>query len=294
MILEWYMAGGIPALRPDSEIFRFTVKINGITHILAIMNKIVAILSAGYLICREKKSKNDSVILMIFCLSTLMIFLTAMRGELVVIFFVVGILICCKHKISFFRLFLLVVPIMVFIAIYPIIRKCGIYGELFIMDQQAISTYSNIWYFSPLYQTLCDSVGVFGTVTKMFPTSYSYGIIEYSVVSQIPFVHLGRNVSAEIGDFLNSSFYSGLTSTYLGTCYADGGVIGAFIYTFIMAVWARYIFNNYVRTKNFQNTILYAYMFYNILMLSYGNTIIELSFVIYCFVINFFSKLIKK
>ena len=294
MFFEWYKAGGIPALRSDSETFRFTVKINGITHMFAIMNKVVAIIAVSYLICRGKKSKNDYIYYIIFVTSSVLMYLTAMRGELTVILFVILVLIFNKYNIKLSKLILCSIPILLFLSIVPIIRKYGLYGSLYIKDQMAISTYPKLWYLSPLYQTLCDSIGVFGTVTEMFPSHYSFGIIEYSVLPQIPFIDLGRNVSAEIGKFLNSSFYSGLTSTYLGTCYADGGILGACIYTIFMAVWSRIVYIKYVTKRNFKYLILYAFMFYNILMLSYGNTIIELSFVFYYIIISIMTKMIDK
>lgn len=294
MLLEWYKAGGIPALRSDAEVFRFKVKINGITHMMAIMNKIVAILAATYLICTENRNSKDIFVTVIFIISTSLIYLTAMRSELVIIVFVVAILICIKHKVNLIKLLYILLPILLFVAIFPIYRKYGIYGTLYIDDQKAISSYPSLWFLSPMYQTLCDSIGVFGKVTKMFPKSFPYGILQYSFLSQIPFVDIGKNVSVDIGVYTGKSFYSGLTSTYLGDCYADGGLISCLFYTAIMAIWARDVFCKFVHKRNLKYTILYAFMFYNILMLAYGNTIIELSFVFYYFVISFLCDLLNK
>lgn len=293
MFLEWYVAGGIPALRSDSEVFRFKVSINGITHILAIMNKIVAVLASSYLICCNNK-KIDFIFLIIFSLSTLFIYFTSMRGELIVILFVISILWLIKKKITVMKVILALIPIIFIIALIPIVRKYGIYGMQYVYNQMDISTYPKIWYLTPLYQTLVDGIRVFDIVTEMYPNNFSYGFISYSVLSQIPFFDMGMNVSQNIAIYTNSFFYSGLTSTYLGPCYADGGIIGCLIYTIIMACWSKYVFIKFVEKQNFLYTVLYAYMFYNILMLAYGNTIIELSFICYYILIYSVCKLIKK
>ena len=48
MLYEWSKSGGVPALRPDAETFRMSVSQSGITHTLAIMIKIVAVLIEVY------------------------------------------------------------------------------------------------------------------------------------------------------------------------------------------------------------------------------------------------------
>ena len=287
MLLEWNVAGGIPALRADGEVFRFSVKINGITHMLAIMNKIVAILSATYIICSGKKIRKQKLMVFIFVCSTLMIYLTAMRGELVIILFVIAVLYSIKKKIKLWKLIILVAPILLFIGGYPIYRQYHAFGGLYVHDQIAISRYHDIWFLTPLYQTVSDGMRTLGMVTEMYPYSYSYGIINYSILSQIPFVNLGADVSVAIANYSNSHFYSGLTSTYLGPLFADGGVIACYFYTLIMAIWTKKVFMQYVKKRNMLYTILYAFAFYNCIMLCYGNTIIELSFVFYYTVIYF-------
>ncbi len=291
MFLEWFSAGGIPALRADGETFRFLVSINGITHILAIMNKIVAVLSISYLLGKDRIIiGKDWFLIFVFLTSTLLIYLTNMRGELVVIIFTIVVVYYIKKRPKLYKVIILVAPLLLFIGIIPIVRHYGLYGNMYIHDQKAISEYPGLWFLTPLYQTLSDSIRVFGICTQMYPRAYPYGIINYNILPIIPFLDLGKDVSQDIADFTNHHFYSGLTSSYLGPAYADGGIITCVLYTTLFALWGRWLFKKFVQKKTYKYTVLYIYMFYQILMLSYGN-IMDLAFFCYyamiCFVCNY-------
>ena len=235
-----------------------------------------------------------AVIVFIFFASTMMIYMTAMRGELVIIIFVIAVLFCIKKNVNIRKMITVLFPLVTFVAFFPIYRKYSLYGGIFIYDQMDISTYPTFWFLTPFYQTLADSIRVFDVVTEMYPTHYSFGIFSYSLLSQIPFVDIGSDVSSAIADYTNSHFYSGLTSTYLGPIYADGGLFLSVIYTFVIALWCRYVYSKFVKKKDYMWTILYAFMFFHSLMLCYGNTIIELSFVFYYSVIYIFCRTVIK
>lgn len=293
MILEWYVAGGIPALRADSEIFRFNVSINGITHILAISNKIVAILILSYFMGNKISILKQFDLLCILFLSVLQIFLTSMRGELAIILFTFVSLYYLSKNPKIWKIICVTIPLLLMIGIFPIIRKYGIYGENYIVDQKALSTYRDLWYLTPLYQTFTDSIRVLDIVVKMIPNYFSFGFLDYSILPQIPFVDIGKDLSYSIAQYLNSYFYSGLTSTYLGPAYADLGVFGAILYTVIFSLFGRGLYVKYVEKRSFKYTILYIFCFFHIIMLSYG-TMANLPFVVYYFLIlilcNFFEK----
>lgn len=295
MIWEWFHAGGIPLFRTDGEIFRFNVAINGITHIFAILNKVIAVMVLAYFSgLTSRQILKEKLMLFILVISTVLIICTNMRSELVIIIFVGAVLFYIRKRPSLSKLLIFVIPLILFIGISPIIRKFGLYGNRFIMDQMAISTYPNLWFLTPFYQTLADSIRVFGSITEIFPQVAPFGMIEYNILPQIPFINLGRNVSDIISTYEGSSFYSVLTNTYLGLCYADGGLFLCIIYTSILAIWSRWLYIKYICVRNLKYTVLYLFMIYNVLMLSYGNTVIELSFICYYLYINLVFSLCNK
>lgn len=293
-LLEWQHAGGIPALRPDGETFRFTVSINGVTHILAIMNKIVAVFVLSYFICKKKISLfKDCVLFVILFLSTLLIFFSNMRGELIIILFSGIVLFYIKYKPKFYKIILFALPLLILIGIIPVWRKYGLYGFQFVLDQKAISTYPNFWFLTPMYQTFADSIRVLNIVIEMIPSRFNFGIFEYSVLTQIPFLDLGADLSGNIAEFTNNYFYSGLTSTYLGPAYADGGILGAILYTIIFAFWGKWAYKKYVSYRTYKYTLLYVFTIYQIYMLSYG-TMMDLSFFVYYFLIYFICTITEE
>lgn len=285
MLFEWKMAGGIPALRSDSEIFRFTTSYTSYTHFLAILNKIVAALIGTYLVNKGKVSiKRDGLLIVEMIIAELLMVGTAMRGEIVFAPCVIFIVFAVKHHISKKIFVVFSAILLIFVGAYPIVRMYSSYGQQYISNLKAISVYPSLFAFTPTYQTLSNNFSILKLDFDIFPNMYPYGYGSYGILPMIPFVDLGKNLSDVQNTVLRNDFYSALTGTFLQPIYADFGYLGCIIGTVIVAGLVTYAYNKYHKEHTLFSLIFCAYVFYESLWIFYAQTF-DLVFILYSIII---------
>lgn len=273
MILEWAIAGGIPVLRDDAETFRFTVSFNTYAHILAISIKFIPLLCAiGYLFFGGLWIKNNKSVPAVAVLSIVFLVGTAQRGELL-----------CSVSLALFALMIfkpipkryivILVAAMIFVmGFYPIFRNYVMYGDYYINNIISISNYPDVWFLTPLYETLAYNLHILNQVTSIFPDVRDFGYGTYSILSYIPFVDLGQSLSQVQNEVWDIDFYGALVSTAFGPWYADYGYIGWIILAIFLALLSTVAQNSMGRRRTPASVALYSYVLYNCFMASYANT----------------------
>jgi oligosaccharide repeat unit polymerase len=273
ILFEWYKAGGIPAFRKDVEIFRFNTSYSAITHIFAIMNKIVATMIGIYLVEQGKlKLKYDIILFLEFIGALFLMYCTAFRGEMILAPCVIFIYYAIRHKISIKFYVIAGILAFLFIGIYPIARMYRMYGANYFAGQRGISTYPQLFFLTPIYQSFTNNFEVLNLDFSIFPKMREYGLGTYSILPQIPFVDLGRSLGAVQNEVLNNGFYANLTATYLATWYADFGYIGCFIVTILFCWLTNFSYYLCLKKNNIGTYAWYAYTFYTALWMFYSGT----------------------
>ncbi len=291
MLFEWVMAGGVPILRSDQETFRFLVSYSPLTHILAIMNKIIVALIGIYFIYKGKiEIKHDFILLLEMGISELLLIGTAMRGEMIfapcIIFIFYGI----KHKLPIRFYIIGTSAAFIIIGLMPYYRMVTSYGNLYISDLASISTYPAFYMFTPLYQSFSNNFEILTLDFSIFPQIKEFGYGAYSILPSIPFVTLGNSLMQVQNEVLNNGFYAGLTATYMATWYADWGYYGCFLITIAGGIFVNFIYSQFEKKRTLFLSILYSYVFYGTLWMFY-NSIFDIVFLCYSLMIWFILKL---
>lgn len=285
ILFEWWMAGGIPALRADSETFRFNAKYNSITHLLAIMNKVIAMLIGIFLVNKEKISlKKDWILIFELIISELLMVGTAMRGEMIMAPAIIFIFYATRHRIKARYFTIAGIAAFFIIGIVPYIRSYSAYGVSYIVGQKSISRYPEYYMFTPLYQSFADNFNILNLDLSIFPLNYGFGLGDFSVLPLIPFVDLGKSLMNIQNAALNMNFYGGLTATFFASWYADFGYIGFFIVTVIYAVIVNWAYKLCLRKGDLLSFVIYSYTLYSCLWIFY-NGVLDSVYIVYCMLI---------
>lgn len=285
IIYEWRNAGGIPAFRSDSESFRFSVGSTSYIHFLAIMNKIVCMLIGIYLLSLSKiRIIKDFWLITMAIISELLMCFTAMRGEMLfapcIIFIAYGL----TRRIKKRHIYLISLLGILLIGILPFYRMYKLFGVAYVYDIQKISVYPKFYILTPLYQTLANNLKIFSMDIKMIPDQIPWGLGEYSILTQIPFVDLGKSFYALQNIYLGGT--SELTGTYLQTWYADFGYLGCIAFTILLSWYCNTIYGYFLRKKSLFSAVWYSYTLYNALWMFYANTF-DIVYILYMIIIYF-------
>lgn len=290
LFFEWTRAGGIPALRSDSETFRMQVSQNGIVHTLALMIKVLGMLILVYWFTRNKHQNKGIGLSIIFILSLVLMYGTANRGELMFIPVVGFLIYAAKNPPRLSMLFVCGILFISVLAIYPAVRGYQMYGKSYFAQYAVVSRYPMLAGCMPLYGTLAYNFEILNRVMQTFPSVVPYGWGQYSIFCYIPFFDLGKELWVVQNEVWNTGFYGALTSTFMGTWYADFGKLGCIIGTMFYCGMSVYLYRKLIIRKNYKSLVLYSYTFYMILVGAYSNAF---SFVFVCyfclivFVLNF-------
>ena len=294
MLFEWKMAGGIPALRSDSETFRFTTSYTSYTHFLAILNKIVAALIGAYLVNKGTVSiKHDGLLIAEMIIAEVLMAGTAMRGEIIFAPCIIFVAFAIKHHISKKICIIFSLIFLIFTGIFPIVRMYSSYGLYYISNLKAISVYPSLFIFTPLYQTLSNNFSILKLDFDIFPKLYPYGYGMYGILPNIPFANLGKDLFNIQNEVLNNNFYGGLTGTFLQPIYADFGYVGCIVGTMIVAGFVTYSFNKYYKENTLFSLVFCAYTVYESLWISYAQTF-DIVFIFYIIIIWIILKGVSK
>lgn len=281
MLFEWRMAGGVPALKLDSETFRFTVSYSSITHLLAIMNKVVAALIGVYLVNNGGISiRKDFILIVEMIVAELLMIGTSMRGEMIMAPCIIFIVYAIKYELPLKFYVIGVTVALAFIGFVPYYRMLHSYGISYIASMKSISVYPDYYMFTPLYQSFTNNFTILNLDFTIYPKLKNFGLGAYSILPEIPFLNLGSNLMAVQNEVLNNNFYSGLTATYLASWYADFGNIGCLAITVLYSKLTTYTYRKYLKEKTLYSLVWYAYTFYSSLWMFYNGTF---SFVYLCY-----------
>ena len=291
MFFEWKMAGGIPILRSDQETFRFTVSYSAITHLLAIMNKVVATLIGVYLINKGSiKLKTDFLLVLEMIIAELLMVGTAMRGEMIMAPCIIFVFFAIKYRIPLKFYVLAGILALLFIGVLPLVRMYNNYGPTHIANLKALSTYPQWYMFTPLYQSFSNNFEILNLDLSIFPQLKEFGYGAYTILPEIPFVDLGKNLMALQNEVLNNNFYSGLTATFYASWYADFGYAGFVLATLLYAGITIFAFNRCIMNRDLFSYVWYAYTFYSALWIFYNGTF-NFVYICYSIVIWFAIKM---
>ena len=267
------MAGGIPVLRTDSETFRFTVSYSSITHLLAIMNKVIVALIGTYFVNKGGISiRKDFLLLIEMIVAEFLMVGTSMRGEMIMAPCIIFIVYAIKHKLSLKVYAVGFIVVLLFIGFIPYYRMLYSYGMTYVANMRTISLYPKYYMFTPLYQSLTNNFTILNLDFKIFPELKGFGYGKYSILPQIPFVDLGVSLMKIQNEVLNNNFYSGLTATYLASWYADFGGIGCLFITILYSKLTTFAYGKYLKNKSLFSLVWYAYTFYSALWIFYNST----------------------
>lgn len=296
MIFEWYMAGGVPILRSDSETFRFTTSYSSVTHLLAIMNKIVAILIGVFLVNKGKvQLKKDFLLIVELSVAELMMVGTAMRGEMILAPCVIFAFYAIKHKIPFKAYVIAAVVAVVVIGFVPYYRSFQLYGNSYAISIMNISKYPKLFMLTPTYESLTNSFKILNWDLAIFPDEMPYGYGIYAILPQIPFLDLGASLSDVQNQFYNKGFYATLTGTAFSYWYADFGYLGFFIVTILYGCITNFAYKMLILKQDMFSFVWYSYTFYTALWMFYSCTFDQV-YVIYSLILFLAMKIriIKK
>ena len=283
MLYEWYRAGGIPALQTNSELFRMQVSQSGMTHTLAIMIKVVAVLIEAYWIAgKSKKQPKSRLFIFIYVIAFIMMWGTANRGEILFIPVLGIIILWTKYPPKKRTVIMFLILGLIVLAVYPAVRGYGMYGRSYFLQYAAVSKYQELGWFMPLYGTLAFNFEILNKLFMTFPKAVSWGMGEYTILCRIPFLDIGEELWIVQNEVWNNGFYGALTSTYMGSWYADFGIIGCCAGTIIICSINVFLYKKLVQERSFGALVLYAYMFYITLVGSYGDAF---TFVTICYAI---------
>lgn len=290
MAFEWYKAGGIPAFRSDSETFRFLVSYSAITHILAIMNKMVAIIIGAYLINKGKiQLRQDFILIFEMIVAELLMYGTAFRGEMILAPCALFIFYAIRHKVPLKFYVIAGIFALGVIGVFPIVRMYNAYGVHYFVGQRNISTYPQLFFLTPMYQSFTNNFEVFNLDVSIFPDLMPFGLGIYSILPQIPFFDFGASLGSVQNEVLNNGFYANLTATYLSVWYADFGYLGCLLVTLIFAGLTNYSYKLCLKKRSLTAYVWYAYTFYIALWIFYSSTF-DFVYVCYSLVIFFAYK----
>jgi oligosaccharide repeat unit polymerase len=289
-VFEWKMAGGVPVLREDQETFRFMVSYNSITHMLSIMSKIVATMIGVFIINDTGGIRHNKLLIFFAIVAELLMIGTAMRGEMMMAPCVIFIVFAIRKKVPVKYYLIFGIILIIIIGFFPFARKLGLYGTRYISDLKIISTFPELYIFTPFYESFATNLSILKLDLEIFPYMRPFGMGDYSILPQIPFVDLGRSLGTVQNEILNNNFYGGLTATYLSSWYADFGYVGFFIATAIYGLLTNISYNLYVKKKDIVTLTWYAYTFYCSLWIFYSSTF-DMVYVVYSLLILFVLKI---
>jgi hypothetical protein len=281
LLYEWFKAGGVPALQANAETFRMSVSQSGMTHTLAIMIKLVAVLIEVYWISKiGKKKSRCKLFIFLYAIAMIAMWGTANRGELVFAPVIGIIVLWTKYPPSRRMVALVAIAGLVVLAIFPAVRGYGMYGKSYFTQYSQVSTYQELGWLMPLYGTLAYNFEILNRLFETFSQHMQWGYGQYAIFCHIPFLHIGEELWVVQNRIWNNGFYGALTSTYMGSWYADFSYLGCYFGTALICVANLFAYGKMVEKKSMGALVVYAYLFYVTLVGCYSDAF---NFVFICY-----------
>lgn len=280
MLYEWYKFGGIPALSENLELERFNISVNPLIHILAVMHRIIIVLSFVFLL----KQKHNLFLKIIIIISFLFLLGLGARAEILYPILIATIIYYFSIYIKTQIIINTGLIAFIIIGVFPFFRKYISFGESYIHDLINISRYKSFYFLTPLYESFAYNFEIFGLNFESFPKLVPFGYGSYTILSNLPFLDIGKSITEIQNQLLGNNFYAGLASTYLGSVYADYGFFGSIVFTGFLAVIVNNLFKTFIRYRNVSTLILYSYIFYGVLM-GFYHYVFDVVFIFYLIMI---------
>lgn len=288
MFFEWYKFGEIPAFSKDLEIRRFEVSYNAEVHLLAVMQRIISVL---LFVLAYFTNRKRYAFLGIFSL----LLLTGLGARAEVLYPIL-IIFVFAYLMKPFRIKTIstgFIVIMVIVGFVPIYRQLSSFGVSYISDLKRISSYPNIFFLTPLYESFAYNLNVFNLDFNSFPKVVPFGLGKYSILSSLPFLNLGLSLTKVQNNLLGQDFYAGLASTYMGSLYADFGSLGVLFFTAVYGVLICFVYNRFMETRKVSWALVYSYLLYGIIM-GFYHYVFDQVFVFYFVVLIVIILLCKR
>lgn len=191
-----------------------------------------------------------------------------------------------RHRLDIARIAIVGAIAIGFVTLVGYIRSASAWGQME-GDLEWTQVLSDIGYagWHPLLAQIHQVVGInfeiFRQLTETFPGVEPYhlgGFTLHFVYSLLPGTQLTLAEWQNI--HWNTGFYGTLTSTFMGTPYADFGITGVFVWIGLWACMMRMLLISVHRQPCGSRVVWYSYLFATTLMLAYDNPAVKLSFIL--------------
>jgi oligosaccharide repeat unit polymerase len=288
-----YSQSGIPILG-DIELDRLKVQQSGYIHLLAMLFKpilsiyITIIFSYKYI----KVSRIDKIILFLLVVTAvILLIVSGSRAHIVLVVLVsfIGLIFIKNIKSiyiilsAFFTLFA--------ISAAKYYRDLAFFGDFF------IDSISNNWYFGEKYLIFYSGYTTltmnFEILNQLIKTFYNESF-QFGYFLLLPIISLWPGPQETLGEMQNriwkTDFHGGLTSTYLGVPYADFGIVGVAVISFLFGYISMYLYKKMIEYQTFRGKLLYSYWVVILLLSLYtypfGKFYAILFFLVYIYFTN--------
>jgi oligosaccharide repeat unit polymerase len=304
MLYEFkYRVGGIPLFSSSWEQTRLYSPegyLSRIIHLFGYSFMLQAIVLQIYIYSQKKLFSAKTIIFWLMLGFSL--FCAALWGSRHTLFIPIAagmVAFNYLHKrLKMTHLMVLGIAASVFIGAVGYVRKISYFEQ---RDVDYTEVLQNIGYsarfpvFDQIHNTVAINFETFRQLTETFPDyePYTYGRQTF-----FAFYSLLPGKQETLGEIQNriwnTAFYGNLTSTYMGVPFADFGVWGVLLYTFVFAFFLRLM---YFRIRHFPtvyNIMLYSIFSYHLILMPYDNTITKLTFIFDMILLYMINLLLKE
>ena len=295
LIYEYIHLGVIPALS-NPNVTRWQVASNSYIHRFALTLVQVVGLTGLLLGWKKKNWPRWSTYMLgiIFLISTILVFSLASRLFLISALIIPFVSFNYLHqryskKIAIGGLGL------IFLAtgVLSLVRFLQSGSKQFLVYMHSLGFNGGAAYFAPIYQNVAYNFKVYDLLTNVIPSTHPYFYGQMSIYAFRVFWGDKLRITSFIGGtpIAQSGF---VASTYLGSLYADLGVLGVFAGSLILGFFCTIIYLKLLYKPSLPLVFIYALVAWNLMFAIYENLFILFDFWWAIAVVLILNILIKK
>ena len=278
LFYEFARYGEIPLFSRFVDTARFEFAVNSFVHRIALTIINVAILSCVYLFSKKKKNvKDNRVVYLIAFFSFVSIIM--MAGRFFIAMAITISMIAYNYLVKRFskkQFLTLFVCLFLFVSLFSLFRA-SIQGYDYSGYSAGLGLIgSNAWFipFLPGYLNISTNFICFNALTEIIQ-DYSYGKYLFYPIR----VFLGDkegtgNILIDAGNPVQGF----ITQTYMGEFYCDFGILGVFVGSFLIGLFAMHIYRRMLSSLNPFNVFLYSSIAWNLIFAVYSNVFSMIDF----------------
>lgn len=269
---EYYQLGTIPLFSPEIELLRFEVMQNGYIHTFAVSFKTVLMVSLVYLMAdpgmpRRRRWQLHAIITS----SCLALITLGSRGQILIPLAVTVIAYhYLRRSFSLKRIMLLGFCGFSLVSLMAFFRFYLLFGDSYIQSLEDVGFPRWSALAAPGYLSFSYNFEVFRKLVDTIPTLADFQLgrfVFYPVYTLLP------GPQESLGEFQNYlwnvDFRGELTATFLGTLYADFGVVGIMLGSMIIGGVALYLYRRLAEARTPVNVLLYSYFTFALIFSTY-------------------------